>query len=84
MKVHLGKKVIDYNTQGEWKIQLSMTVNFIMRTKSDNTEIIIGDELFASPFAEIPRRIRTKNEKIFLIVLTYWNNSIKLIIIKVQ
>ena len=90
MKVHLGKKVIDYNTQGEWKIQLSMTVNFIMRTKSDNTEIIIGDEidnslkeLFASPFAKIPRRIRTKNEKIFLIVLTYWNNSIKLIIIKV-
>ena len=44
MKVHLGKKVIDYNTQGEWKIQLSMTVNFIMRTKSDNTEIITVDE----------------------------------------
>ena len=44
MKVHLGKKVIDCNTQGEWKIQLSMTVNFIMRTKSDNTEIITGDE----------------------------------------
>ena len=70
MKVHLGKKVIDCNTQGEWKIQLSMTVNFIMRTKCDNTEIIIGDEtdniikkLFESPFAKISRRIRTKNEK---------------------
>ena len=42
-------------TLGEWKIQLKMSINFIsskidsnetrnMRTKSDNTEIMIGSE----------------------------------------
>ena len=42
----------------------------IMRTKSDNTEIIMGDEtdnitkeLFESPFAKTSGRIRRKNEK---------------------
>ena len=57
-----------------------MTINFIsskdfdetciMRTKSDNTEIIMGDEtdhitkgLFESLFAKISGRIRRKNEK---------------------
>ena len=45
----------DYETTlGEWKIQLTMTINFIsskdsdeirsMHTKSDNIEIMIGSE----------------------------------------
>ena len=53
-KVHSGNKTIDYKTQGEWKIQLSMTINFVsskdsdeirtMHTKSDNIYIMMGDE----------------------------------------
>ena len=45
-KVHSGNKVIDYKTQGERKIQLLVTINFVsskdsdeirtMHTKSDN------------------------------------------------
>ena len=45
----------DHKTQSEWKIQLTMAINFIssktdfdetriMRTKSDNIEIMIGSE----------------------------------------
>ena len=44
----------DHKTQGEWKIQLTMAINFIsskdseeiraMYTKSDNIEIIIGNK----------------------------------------
>ena len=44
----------EHKTQGEWKIQLTMTINFIsskdsdethtMHTKSDNIEIIISNE----------------------------------------
>ena len=45
----------DYKTQSEWKIQLTMEINFIsskpdsddthtMRANSDNIEIIIGSE----------------------------------------
>ena len=48
LKVHSRNKVIDYETTlGEWKIQLTMTINFVsskddsdeirtMHTKSDN------------------------------------------------
>ena len=54
-KVHSGNKVIDYKTQSEWKIHLSMTINFIsskdnsdeiciVHTKSHNVEIMMGDE----------------------------------------
>ena len=54
-KVHSGNKVIDYKTTlGEWKIQLTMSVNFIsskdsdetrnMCIKSDNIEIVMGCE----------------------------------------
>ena len=53
-KVHLSNTVIDYKTQGEWKIQLKISVNFIssrdsddtrtMHTSSDNVEIMIGNE----------------------------------------
>ena len=44
----------NHKTQGEWKIQLTMAINFIsskdseeirtMYTKSDNIEIIIGNK----------------------------------------
>ena len=44
----------DHKTQGEWKIQLTMTISFMstkdsdetstMHTKSNNIEIIIGNE----------------------------------------
>ena len=55
MKVHFGNKVIDYETTlGEWKIQLSLTVNFesskdseeirIMHTKSDDIYVMMGYE----------------------------------------
>ena len=50
--VHLGNK--DYKTMGEWKIQLTMSINFIshkdsnetrtMHTKSDNIEIMMSSE----------------------------------------
>ena len=29
LKVYSGNKVIDYRTQGEWKIQVSMKINFM-------------------------------------------------------
>ena len=54
MEVHSGSEVIDYKTQGEWKIQLTMIINFIsskdsdeirtMVTKSNNIEIMMGNE----------------------------------------
>ena len=46
--------VIDYETPGEWKIQLSMTINFVffkdsneirtMHAKSGNIDILMGSE----------------------------------------
>ena len=55
LSVHSSNEVIDYETQyGEWKIQLTMSINFIsskdsdetrnMHTKSDNIEMMIGSE----------------------------------------
>ena len=55
LSVHSWKEVIDCETQyGEWKIQLTMSINFIfsedsdgtrsVHTKSDNEEIIMGSE----------------------------------------
>ena len=53
-KPHSANKVIDYKTPGERKIQLTMAINFvsskdsdqnrIMRTKSHNVEIMMGNE----------------------------------------
>ena len=54
-KIHSGNEVIDYETQfEEWKIQLTMSINFIfskdsddtrnMHTKSNNIEIMAGSE----------------------------------------
>ena len=55
LKVHSCNEVIHYETQyGEWKIQLTMSINFIsskdsdetrnIHTKSYNIEIIMGSE----------------------------------------
>ena len=53
LKLHSVNEVIDYETQfGEWKIQLTMSINFIsskdsdetqiMHTESNNIEIMVG------------------------------------------
>ena len=55
LRVHSRNEVINYVTQyGEWKIQLTMSINFIsskdsdencnMHTKKDNIEIVMGSE----------------------------------------
>ena len=54
LKVHSGNKIIDYKTQSEWKIQLTMSIIFTsstdsdeickMHAKSDNIEIMMGSE----------------------------------------
>ena len=55
LRVNLPDIVIDYETQfGEWKIQLTMQINFIFSkvfeetrtksTKSDNIDIMMGSE----------------------------------------
>ena len=53
-RIHSGNKIIERTTQGEFKIQLTMVINFIsskdsdetctMRTKSNNIEVMIGSE----------------------------------------
>ena len=53
---YLGNMINDYNSKGEWKIQLTAEINFtslkpdsdeirIMHTKSDNAEIMIGSDI---------------------------------------
>ena len=54
--VHSGNEVIDYKTLGEWKIQLTMSINFIshndsnetrtMHAKSNNIEIMMSRETY--------------------------------------
>ena len=55
LRINLPDIAIDYETQfGEWKIQLTMQINFIFSkvfeetrtksTKSDNIEIMMGSE----------------------------------------
>ena len=51
---HSSNKIMEYKTQSEWKIQLTMAINFTsskdsdesrtMHTKSNNVEIIMGSE----------------------------------------
>ena len=52
---YLANMINDYKSKGEWKIQLTVEINFtslkpdsdetrIMHTKSDNTEIMIGSD----------------------------------------
>ena len=54
IRPYLSDMIIDYKTQGEWKIQLTMSINFIssidsdetrnLHSKSINIEIILGNE----------------------------------------
>ena len=53
-RIHSGNKIIECKTQSEWKIQLTMAINFIsskdfeetrtMHAKSNNVEIMMGSE----------------------------------------
>ena len=45
LKVHSGNKVIDYETTlGEWKIQLTMTINFVSSKYDSDIETMMGSE----------------------------------------
>ena len=50
-KVHSGNEVIDYKTQGKWRIQLAMISSKVsdeirtMHTKSNNIEIMMVNEI---------------------------------------
>ena len=54
IRPYLSDMIIDYKTQEEWKIQLTVSINFIsskdsgetrnLRTKSNNIEIMIDNE----------------------------------------
>ena len=39
-EVHSSNTIIDYKTQGEWKIQLIMTINFISSKDSNKTRTV--------------------------------------------
>ena len=61
-KVHSGNKIIDYKTTlEEWKIQLTMSINFISskddsnETRSETDEII--EELFKSLLQKYQERL---------------------------
>ena len=55
-RIHSGNKIIEHKIQSEWKIQLTMAINFIsskdshndeictMYAKSNNAEIMMGSE----------------------------------------
>ena len=54
-RIHSGNTIIKHKTRGEWKIHLTMAIDFTsskensdqtctMRTKSDNIEIMMGNE----------------------------------------
>ena len=40
LKVHSGNKIIDYKTPAKWKIQLTISNNFISSKDSDERVII--------------------------------------------
>ena len=54
IRPYLRDTINNHKTQGEWKIQLTMGINFVsskdsdgirtMHTKSNNREIMIGNE----------------------------------------
>ena len=54
IRPYLSDMIVDYKTQGEWKIQLTMSINFIsskdsdetrnLHTKINNIEIMMGNE----------------------------------------
>ena len=75
-KVYSGNEVIGYKTQGEWKIQSTMIINFIsfkdsdeirtMHTKSNNIEIMMGnetDEIIEELFESLLQKCQEKLEE---------------------
>ena len=71
IRPYLSDMIIDYKTQGEWKIQLTMSINFIssndsgetrnLRTKSNNIEIMIDnetDEIIEELFESLCKNIK--------------------------
>ena len=53
-RIHSDNKILEHQTQNEWKIQLTMAINFIsskdsdetrtMHTKDNNVEVMMGSE----------------------------------------
>ena len=79
LRVHSSNEVSDYETQfGEWRIQLTMSINFnsskdsdetrTMHIKSDNIEIMMGsktDEIIEELFKSRRRRINEQKRVYF-------------------
>ena len=76
-RIHSGNKIIDLKTQSEWKIQLTMAINFIsskdsdetrtMHTKSNNVEIMMDsetDEIIEELFKSFFAKISTRTRRI--------------------
>ena len=76
IKPHLINIINDHKTQGEWKIRLTIAINFIssrdsdetwnMHSKSDNIEIMIGnetDEIIVVLFDSLLQRYQEKLEQ---------------------
>ena len=77
LNVHSSNEVYDYKTQfEEWKIQLTMSINFIsskdsdetrnMHTKSNNIEIMVGsetDEIIEEFFKSLLQRYQEELEE---------------------
>ena len=73
-RIHSGNKIIERKTQSEWKIQLTMKINFIsykrysdetrnMSTKSNNIEVMMGsetDEVIEELFKSLLQRYQEK------------------------
>ena len=71
IRPYLSDMIIDYKTQGEWKIQLTVSINFIssndsgetrnLHTKSNNIEIMIDnetDEIIEELFESLCKNIK--------------------------
>ena len=76
-KIYSGNTIIERKAQGEWKIQLTMVINFIssmpdsdetctMRTKSDSRNVMMGsetDEIIGKLFKSLLQRCQEKLEE---------------------
>ena len=76
-RIHSDNKIIEHKTQSEWKIQLTMKINFIsskkdsdetcnMSTKSNNIEVMMGsetDEVIEDLFKSLLQRYQEKLEE---------------------
>ena len=75
-RIHSGNTITECKTSSEWKIQLTMQVNFIsskdsdetrtMHTKSNNVEIMMGsetNEIIKELFKSLLQRYKERLEK---------------------